>query len=535
MLYTLNDRHIEFKNKIKKWSEENIASNQNILLSKELLENLKSLKILGFHSPKPFAGRAKNFLFHCIAITEIAKVNPNISLSIITNYLFESTLIKFGNKEQIIKYVNSVDRGDSIASVAILDKKNDYDIKNISTKAKLEDKNYILNGEKFCHSNIENSNFILIFAKLDNSSDDISAFIIEKDYDGVEIISNSDNLLYSQGIIKLNNVKVPKENLLGIENDGASIIKSILISAHLSISSHYLGLSIKIYQELLNIVKEEIQNIDEKFLNAFSKFSAEIESCKIHIYSTAEKKNNGLESLKESAYSKLLAYNIANNFITTDFLKGKIDEKYINKIIDFNLSNIYSSDIENTNELLYKLLANDNKKDINYPSKIEEHKIKRKKIIFNSSNMDKNIDDLINVIKPFVNKDNKSNIYDDIENANIAVGVGLGIGDRENIYMAEKFAEKIGGVIACTYSISKELHWLPSDRIISTFIKIFSGDIYFAFGLSGNKEHLSGIKGAKNIIAINTDKHAKIFSECDYGIVGDINEILPILINKLNF
>lgn len=531
MLYTLNERYNKFKNIIKEWSEENIASNPNTPLSKELLEGLKSLKISGFHSPKAFAGSAKNFIFHCLAIIEIAKVNPNISISIIENYLFESTLLKFGNKQQIVKYVNPVDGGNAFASIAVLDKKNNLDLRDISTKAKRSGDNYILDGEKFCSINIINTDFILIFAKLDTSSKNLSAFIIEKDFDGVEIISKPNDSLYNQSIIKLNNVIVPEENLLGFENDGENIIKNILISSHLSLAAHYLGLSINLYQGLLDIFKKNNEFIDEKFLNIFAKFGAEIDACKIYIYSTAEKKNNGLKSLKESAYSNLLAYNIANNLIHSDFLRDKIDENLIN----FNLSSMYSSNFENIDKLIYKILIDDKDENKNNRKELSQPQIKRKRIIFNSPNMDKNIDDLINVIKPFINRDKKPNIYDDIKTANVAVGVGLGIGDRENIYTAEKFTEKIGGVLTCSHSISRELEWLPSDRIIGDFDKSFSGDIYFAFGLSGNKRYLSGIKSAKNIVAINKDKHAKIFSESDYGIVGDINQILPILIKKLDF
>lgn len=537
MLYTLNNRHIEFKNRIKKWVKENISDKQYASLSKELLESLKSLKIAGFHSPKPFAGHAKDFLFHVLAIEEISKINPNISLSIITNYLFENDILKYGSKNQIIKYVNPVDKGKAIASVAILDEKNNYELTSINTKAILEGDNYFISGEKFCHSNIENADFILIFAltNLELNKRGLSAFIIEKDYDGVEIIKNNEELLYSQGIIKLNNVKVPKENLVGVENNGEKMIINTLISSHLSLSAHYLGISKKIYNELLENLKKTNNPIyNNTLLSKFTDIASEINSCELQVLSGAEKKSNGLDSTLDSAYSKKFAFNIAKKILNED-LSSKLKSselKEISKIKDFNLSNIYSSDIEKINELIAELLTKDLDKEEKTSIKYTKKTVERKKIIFNSAFPEQNVDELLKEIHPIIKNSHECELDSDLEHCDLAVSVGLGIGDRENIYTAEKFASKIGAVIACSYPVSSELQWLDKDRLIGTLGKSFYGEAYFALGISGNREHLSGLKDAGTIIAINKDKHAPIFSNCDYGIVGDVNQILPILIEK---
>ena len=110
----------------------------------------------------------------------------------------------------------------------------------------------------------------------------------------------------------------------------------------------------------------------------------------------------------------------------------------------------------------------------------------------------------------------------------------MGIGEKESLKLVEDLAEAAGASMGATRPIAEELEWLPLDRYVGISGQKFTGDLYFACGISGAIQHLRGIKDAKTIVAINNDKNAKIFRNADYGIVGDLKEILPILVEKLN-
>ncbi|MFY9804928.1 MAG: electron transfer flavoprotein subunit alpha/FixB family protein [Candidatus Acidiferrales bacterium] len=120
----------------------------------------------------------------------------------------------------------------------------------------------------------------------------------------------------------------------------------------------------------------------------------------------------------------------------------------------------------------------------------------------------------------------------DLTQAPILVSVGRGIKAPENIAMAEKLAKLIGGEICASRPICDE-GWLPMDRQIGSSGQTVAPKLYLALGISGAIQHVVGMKGARTIAAINKDQNAPIFEVADYGIVGDLFEIVPALIEEL--
>ncbi len=114
----------------------------------------------------------------------------------------------------------------------------------------------------------------------------------------------------------------------------------------------------------------------------------------------------------------------------------------------------------------------------------------------------------------------------------IVVGVGRGIVNKENISIAEKLANKIGAVVGVSKPLA-DSNWYPKDRQVGQTGTTIRPDLYIALGISGAIQHLVGIQGAKRIIAINTDPDAQIFENCDYGVVGDVFQIVPALVKKI--
>jgi electron transfer flavoprotein alpha subunit len=120
----------------------------------------------------------------------------------------------------------------------------------------------------------------------------------------------------------------------------------------------------------------------------------------------------------------------------------------------------------------------------------------------------------------------------DLTQAPLIVAIGRGIKAPENIPQAEAVAKAIGGEIAASRPICDE-GWLPMERQIGSSGQTVAPKLYLALGISGAIQHVVGMKGARTIVAINKDSNAPIFEIADYGIVGDIFEIMPALIEEL--
>jgi electron transfer flavoprotein alpha subunit len=133
--------------------------------------------------------------------------------------------------------------------------------------------------------------------------------------------------------------------------------------------------------------------------------------------------------------------------------------------------------------------------------------------------------------KPFeLFKEAKSAV--DLTQAPLIVAIGRGIKAPENISQAEAVAKAMGAEIAASRPICDE-GWLPMERQIGSSGQTVAPKLYLALGISGAIQHVVGMKGARTIVAINKDQNAPIFEIADYGVVGDIFEIMPALAEEL--
>ena len=120
----------------------------------------------------------------------------------------------------------------------------------------------------------------------------------------------------------------------------------------------------------------------------------------------------------------------------------------------------------------------------------------------------------------------------DIADAKILVSGGRGVGSKENFKLLEDLAEVLGGTVSCSRAVV-ENGWLPVERQVGQTGKTVRPNVYFAIGISGAIQHVAGMEESDIIVAINKDEDAPIFDVADYGIVGDLNKVLPPLTEML--
>lgn len=113
--------------------------------------------------------------------------------------------------------------------------------------------------------------------------------------------------------------------------------------------------------------------------------------------------------------------------------------------------------------------------------------------------------------------------------ARTVVAVGRGLKAKDDLALITDLADAIGGELACSRPLAEGVHWIAKERNIGISGQQIAPGLYVAIGISGQLQHMVGVRDADVIVAVNSDKDALIFKQCDYGIVGDLYTVVPAL------
>ena len=522
---------------------------------REVVEKMAENGWMGLPYPKEYGGAGLDIISYAIAVEELSRIDGGCGVILSAHVSLGSwPIFAFGTEEQKQKYLVPLAKGEKIGAFGLTEPNAGSDAGGTETTAVLQGDHYLLNGEKIFITNGGEADTYVIFAVTTPGigTKGISAFIVEKGWPGFEFGDHYDKMgIRSSATAQLlfNDVKVPKENLLGKEGEGFKIAMATLDGGRIGIASQALGIAQGAFDSAVDYARERVQfGIPIGFQQGLSfkiaDMATKLRSARLLVYSAAELKEHHEPYAMEAAMAKQYASDIALEVVNdalqiyggNGYLKGMDVERAYR---DAKITTIY----EGTNEIQRVVIASH---ILGKPPKSSAAAPAaapaagnvtgaRKKMILKEGTSQEKVDALVAGLK----KDGYDftvgiPIDTPITKAERVVSAGKGIGDKKNMKLIEDLARAAGAAIGSSRPVAETLRYVPINRYVGMSGQKFMGNLYIACGISGAVQHLKGIKDAATIVAINKNGNAPIFKNCDYGIVGDVNEILPLLTAALD-
>ena len=559
MLFKTTQQHEELRAKVRNFAEEKVKP-LAFLLDKEnefpdeAVAELGKMGLLGIPYPKEWGGLGLDIISYAIAVEELSRIDggTGVILSAHTS-LGTWPIFAFGNEAQKKKYLVPLCKGEKLGAFGLTETNAGSDAGGTETTAIDKGDYYLLNGSKIFITNAPKADIYVVFAVTtpDIGTHGISAFIVEKGWKGFEFGDHYDKMgIRSSSTAELifNDVKVPKENLLGKEGDGFKIAMATLDGGRIGIASQALGIAQGAFDQAVDYAKERVQfgkpiGFQQAISFKLADMATKLRCARFLIYSSAEMKENhepyGMESAMAKQYASDVALEITNDalqiFGGTGYLKGMEVERMYR---DAKITTIY----EGTNEIQRVVIASHILGKPPKKSGGADRRMQkpapitgvRKKVLFREGDAKEQVQALAEALK----KDGFDftvgvALDTPIARAERVVSAGKGIGEKKNMKLIENLAKAAGAAIGSSRPVAETLKYIPLNRYVGMSGQKFTGNLYIACGISGATQHLKGIKDASIIVAINKNGNAPIFKNCDYGIVGDVNEVLPLLAEAL--
>lgn len=509
------------------------------------LAQMGKLGFMGLPYPVEYGGAGLDNLSYAIAIEELAREDGGIASTVLSHAsLAAYPIYMFGTEEQKQKYLTPLAKGDKLGAFALTETNAGSDAAGTQTTAVLDGPYYVINGHKLYTTNAPLADTYVITAVTtpDIGTKGISAFIVDKNTPGLTFSEPYDKMgLRSSRTADLNfkEMRIPKENLLGAEGQGFKIAMTTLDGGRVAIAAQALGIAQGAFEDALDYSKDRKQF--EKTICSqqgvsfkLADMGMKIRAARLLVYSAASLKDNNDSFSTEAAMAKTFAsemcLEVVNNamqiFGGTGYLKGLNVERAYRDAKSTTITG-------GTSEVQRKLIAAHFLGPLG-KERIAKRKTKRmgetgeRKGLLLDGSPEQQVETLLEALV--------ADGYDftvgipmdtPVPEADRIISVGEGIG--EHMALAEELAVQAGACMGATRPIVETLGYLPLSRYVGISGQKFNGNLYIACGISGSTQHLKGIKDATTIVAINNNPEARIFRNCDYGIIGDVAVILPLL------
>ena len=559
MFFKTTEDHENLRMKIREFAETEVKPIAFMLdkeneFPTEAVKKLGEMGVLGIPFPKEYGGAGLDMISYAIAVEELSRVDGGTGVILSAHVSLGSyPIFAYGTEEQKQKYLVPLAKGEKLGAFGLTEPNAGSDAGGTETTAVLEGDYYILNGGKIFITNADKAETYIVFAVTtpDIGTRGISAFIVEKGWEGFTFGDHYDKMgIRSSSTAELifNNVKVPKENLLGKEGEGFKIAMFTLDGGRIGIASQALGIAQGAFENALAYAKEREQfgkpiAFQQVISFKLADMVTKLRAARFLVYSAAELKENHEDYAMESAMAKQYASDVCLEIVNealqifggTGYLKGMEVERAYR---DAKICTIY----EGTNEIQRVVIASHligkmPKSDggSKKPSSKGHATGIRKNMILKEGSAKERVEALVEALK--------ADGYDftvgidldtPISQADRVVSAGKGIGPKENMELIKNLAIQAGAAIGSSRPVAETLKYLPLNRYVGMSGQKFNGNLYIACGISGAGQHLKGIKDATTIVAINNNPNAPIFKNADYGIIGNVEEILPLLTAALD-
>ena len=290
----------------------------------ETVKKLARYGFLGIPFPKEYGGAGGSYLTYSMAVEELAKVCGTTAIIVSAHTsLCAGPIYMFGTEEQKQKYLRPLVDGSKIGCFGLTEPGAGTDAAGVRTEATLDGDYYVLNGTKMFTTNSGFADIFIVFALTDKSKGPkgMSAFIVERESEGLSVGPNIERMgirAASNCEVIYENVRVPKENLLGKEGQGFKIAMQTLDGGRIGIASQALGLGEGAVEEAVKYTKERVQfgKRISQFQNTqfqLAEMHTRMQAAQFLVYSAAMKKQNHEPYSMDAAMAKLFAADAASD------------------------------------------------------------------------------------------------------------------------------------------------------------------------------------------------------------------------------
>jgi alkylation response protein AidB-like acyl-CoA dehydrogenase len=331
-LTVLTEEEQMFRDTVRQFAEESIAPrvsemDANAKLDPALVNELFELGLMGIETPDKWGGAASSFFTAVLVVEEISRIDPSVGVLVdVQNTLVNNCLIRYGSEDVKARYLPRL-ASDMVGAYALSEAGSGSDAFALQTRATRDGDTWRIDGRKLWITNGGEAGLFIIFANTDPSAGyrGITAFIVERDFDGFSVGKKEDKLgIRASSTVELimDGVQVPAENVVGDVGKGYKIAIETLNEGRIGIGAQMLGLAQGALDHTLRYVQEREQ-FDRKIADfqgvqfQLAQMRTELEAVRLMVYNAARLKDAGKPFVVEAAMAKLYASQAAQRIAST--------------------------------------------------------------------------------------------------------------------------------------------------------------------------------------------------------------------------